>query len=76
MIVRSLSALTEATHVADLPLRLTIVGAGKRCFRYLILGNDGTVVEASSTLFPTAAAARMAAGPILRRRSLAAKPTP
>jgi hypothetical protein len=61
---------------AHLPMRLTVIGAGKRGFRFLILRNDGTVAEASSVSFATEAAARAAGLPVLRRRTLAAKLKP
>jgi hypothetical protein len=70
------SAPRRGVHQSDLPLRLTLAAAGKRCFRYLIVRNDGTVAAASSRLFATEAAARMAGLPVLRRRSLAARLTP
>jgi hypothetical protein len=61
-------------HKTDLPLRLRIAEANGR-FRYLILRNDATVAEASAATFSTEAAARAAGGPVLRRRSLAARLT-
>jgi hypothetical protein len=69
----SVLGAAQKTH---LPMRLTVVGAGKQGFRFLILRNDGTVAEASSATFSTEAAARAAGTPLLRRRSLAAKLTP
>jgi hypothetical protein len=60
-------------RAGDLPLRLSIAQAGKRTFHYLILRNDGTVVEASSTSYETEAAARVAGLPVLQRCSDAAK---
>jgi hypothetical protein len=59
----------------DLPLRLTTGAEANGRFRYVILRKDGTVAEASSPKFSTEAAARAAGGPVLRRRSLAAKLT-
>jgi hypothetical protein len=59
----------------DLPLRLTSVAEANGRFRYMIFRKDGTVAEASSAKFSTEAAARAAGGPVLRRRSLAAKLT-
>jgi hypothetical protein len=59
----------------DLPLRLKIAAEANGRFRYLILRNNGTVAQASSATFSTEAAARAAGGPVLRRRSLAAKLT-
>jgi hypothetical protein len=61
---------------ADLPLRLTIAQAGKRSFHYLILRNDGTVVEASSTSYETEDAARVAGLSVLQRCSDVAKSKP
>jgi hypothetical protein len=57
-------------------LRLTVAGAGKDRFHYLILRNDGSVAEKSSASFETEDAARLAGLPVLRRRSVAAKLTP
>jgi hypothetical protein len=59
----------------DLPLRLAIVAETNGRFRYAILRKDGTVVETSSATFSTRTAAQAAGGPVLRRRSLAAKLT-
>ena len=70
------SAPRRGVHQSDLPLRLTIAVTDRRCFRYLIVRNDGTVALASSRLFATEAAARVAGLPVLRRRSLAARLTP
>jgi hypothetical protein len=53
----------------DLPLRLSIAQAGKRTFHYLILRNDGTVIEASSTSYETENGARVAGLPVLQRIS-------
>jgi hypothetical protein len=50
----------RGVHQSDLPLRLTIDETGRRCFGYLIVRNDGTVALASSRLFATEAAARVA----------------
>ena len=61
-------------HKTDLPLRLSIAETNGR-FRYLILRKDATVAEASAATFSTEAAARAAGGPVLRRRSLAARLT-
>jgi len=58
----------------DLPLRLTIAQAGKHTFHYLILRNDGTVIEASSASYETEDAARVAGLPVLQRCSDVAKP--
>jgi hypothetical protein len=66
----------RGVHQSDLPLRLTIDETGRRCFGYLIVRNDGTVALASSRLFATEAAARVAGLPVLGRRSLAARLTP
>lgn len=41
------SAPRRGVHQSDLPLRLTIDETGRRCFGYLIVGNDGTVALAS-----------------------------
>jgi hypothetical protein len=60
---------------SDLPLRLMITREPDGSFRYVILRNDGTAAETSSFSFSTEAAARMAGGPVLRRRSLAARLT-
>lgn len=60
---------------SDLPLRLKIAAEANGRFRYVILRNNGTIAQASSATFPTEAAARAAGGPVLRRRSLAAKLT-
>jgi hypothetical protein len=57
----------------DLPLGLTIANAGKRSFHYLLLRNDGTVVEASSISYATEAAAREAGLPVLQRCTDAAQ---
>jgi hypothetical protein len=62
-------------HKADLPLRRSIAAEPSGRFRYVILRNDGTVAQASSATFSTEAAARAEGGPVLRRRSLAAKLT-
>jgi hypothetical protein len=59
------SAPRRGVHQSDLPLRLTIDETGRRCFGYLIVGNDGTVALASSRLFATEAAARVAGLPVL-----------
>jgi hypothetical protein len=60
----------------DLPLRLSIAQAGNRTFHYLILRNDGTVVEASSVSYETEDAARVAGLPVLQRCSDVAKSKP
>jgi hypothetical protein len=60
----------------DLPLRLAIAAEANRRFRYVILRNDGTVVQTSSATFSTEAEAQAAGSPVLRRRSLAARLTP
>jgi len=60
---------------SDLPLRLKIAAEANGRFRYVILRNNGTVAQASSASFATEAAARAAGGPVLRRRSLAARLT-
>jgi hypothetical protein len=57
----------------DFPTRL--FAGVTRGHGYVILRNDGTVAQASSATFPTEAAARAAGGPVLRRRSRAAKLT-
>jgi len=62
-------------HKTDLPLRLSIAADAGGRFRYVILRNDGRVAQASSATFSTQAAARAAGGPVLRRRSLAARLT-
>ena len=69
-------ASRRGVREGDLPLRLTIAQAGKRSFHYLILRNDGTVVEASSTSYETEDAARVAGLPVLQRRSDMAKSKP
>jgi len=66
----------RSLHKGDLPLRLTIAAEANRRFRYVILRNDGTVVQTSSATFATEAEAQAAGTPVLRRRSLAAKLTP
>jgi hypothetical protein len=71
-----MGSIRRAAHETELPLRLTVVGVGKRGFRYLIRRNDGLVVEASSPAFTTVAAAQSAGLAVLRRRSLAARLTP
>jgi hypothetical protein len=63
----------RALHKSDLPLRLAINPDPNERFRYAILCNDGMVAFASPATFATEAAARAAGGPVLRRRSLAAK---
>jgi hypothetical protein len=63
-------------HRNDLPLRLSVAAEANRRFRYVILRNDGTVAQASSSTFATEAQAQAAGFPVLRRRSLAAKLTP
>jgi hypothetical protein len=63
-------------HRDDLPLRLSIAAQPNRRFRYVILRQDGTVAQASSSTFATEAQAQAAGFPVLRRRSLAAKLTP
>jgi len=63
-------------HKGDLPLRLSIAAEPNRRFRYVILRNDGTIAQASSSTFSTEAGAQAAGFPVLRRRSLAAKLTP
>ena len=63
----------NAHKKVGLPLRLTIVGAGKRSFRFLIHRHDGTVLEASSLSYSSETAARMAGLPAMRRRSEAAR---
>jgi hypothetical protein len=55
----------RGVHQSDLPLRFTIADAGKRCFRYLIVRNDGTVAVTSARLFATEAAARVAGLPVV-----------
>ena len=62
-------------HDSDLPLRLKVAAEANGRFRYVILRNNGTVAQASSATFPTEAAARAAGGPVMRRRSLAARLT-
>src|ERR1700747_941731 len=59
------SAPRRGVHQGDLPLRLTIDETGRRGFGYLIVRNDGTVALASSRLFATEAAARVAGLPVL-----------
>jgi hypothetical protein len=66
----------RGVHQTDLPLRLTITGAGEGRFHYLILRNDGTVAEGSSASFDTEDKARVVGLGVLRRRRLAAKLTP
>jgi len=60
----------------DLPLRLTIAQAGKRSFHYLVLRNDGTVLQASAAPYETEAAAREAGQPALQRCTDVAKSKP
>jgi hypothetical protein len=60
-------------HKSDLPLHLAIDPEPNGRFRYVILRNNGTVAHTSSATFATEAAARAAGGPVLRRRTLAAK---
>jgi hypothetical protein len=62
-------------HKSDLPLRLSISPEPNGRFRYVILRNNGTVAQTSSATFSSEAAARAAGGPVLRRRSLAARLT-
>jgi hypothetical protein len=63
-------------HKSDLPLRLSTAQEPSGRFRYVILRNDGVVVETSAATFATEAAAQAAGSPVLRRRSLAARLTP
>jgi hypothetical protein len=69
-------AFRRGVRECDLPLRLTMAQAGRRKFHYLILRNDGTVVEASSTSYETEDAARVAGLPVLQRCSDVAKSRP
>jgi len=66
-------ASRRGVRESDLPLRLTIAQAGKRKFHYLVLRNDGTVIEASAASYETEAAARVAGLPVLQRCSDTAK---
>jgi hypothetical protein len=61
---------------ADVRLRLTVIGAGRRGFRFLIRRKDGTVLEASSTSYSTEPAAQAAGLFVLRRYRDAANSTP
>jgi hypothetical protein len=66
-------ASRRGVRESDLPLRLTIVQAGKRTFHYLILRNEGTVIEASAASYQTEAAAHAAGLPVLQGHSDLAK---
>jgi len=53
----------------DLPVRLTVIGAGKRSFRFLIHRQGGMVLEASPVSYSSETAAREAGLPAMRRHN-------